>query len=80
MKLTSTMCALLAGMGLLACDKPTVVNVPPAPAAVPGPAGPTGPTGNTGATGNTGKPGDSGVVVVMPMASETPASAAAPPK
>lgn len=85
MKPSSLICALLASAGLLACDKPTVVNVPaaPAPVVVPGPAGPTGATGNTGATGSTGstgKPGDSGVVVVMPMASETPASAATPPK
>ncbi len=89
MKPSSLICALLASAGLLACDKPTVVNVPaapapaPAPVVVPGPAGPTGATGSTGstgATGSTGKPGDSGVVVVMPMASETPASAATPPK
>jgi len=56
---------LLAGLslGLVACEKPTVVNVP---AAAPGPAGPqgapgdqgaTGSTGNQGRTGETGKPG-----------------------
>lgn len=68
---------LLAALGLGACDKPTVVNVP-AQAPVPGPAGPkgatgetgsqgsTGATGETGNTGATGKPGSGGTVVVVP--------------
>ncbi len=70
--------ALLASLGLAACDKPTVVNVPATPVAVPGPAGPTGATGATGNTGNTGstgstgspgKPGEGTTVIVTPAAS-----------
>jgi hypothetical protein len=57
---------LLAALCLVACDKPTVVNVPATPAAAPGPAGPAGATGATGATG---KPGDSTTVIVTPPAS-----------
>ena len=49
--------ALLVAMGLAACDRPTVVNVP---STVPGPAGATGATGNTGATGSTGSTGSTG--------------------
>ena len=45
--------ALLAALSLAACDKPTVVNVPPTPAAVPGPAGPQGAPGNPGRKGDT---------------------------
>ena len=56
--------ATLATLGLAACDKPTVVNVPATPVAVPvavpGPAGPQGATGNTGNTGNDGMKGDAG--------------------
>lgn len=53
--------ALMLGViGLAACDKPTVVNVP-APEAIPGPAGATGATGATGEQGNTGNTGDTGV-------------------
>ena len=74
--------ALLAALGLAACDRPTVVNVPATPAAVPGPAGPPGATGNTGskgATGNTGNKGETGksgegatVIVTPPAPSEPP--------
>ncbi len=75
--------AMLATLGLAACDKPTVVNVPPAPAAAPGPAGPPGATGNQGskgATGNqgsqgsqgeTGKSGNGDTVIVTPPAAPT---------
>ena len=52
--------ALLAAVGLAACDRPTVINNPPMPVAVPGPAGATGATGATGNTGNTGSTGSSG--------------------
>lgn len=71
--------ALPAAVGLAACDRPTVVNVPATPVAVPGATGATGSTGstgNTGATGSTGstgatgKPGDgTTVIVVTPPAS-----------
>ena len=64
--------ALLATLGLGACDKPTVVTVPATPVAVPGPAGPQGATGsqgNEGSTGATGKSGDGSTVIVMPPAS-----------
>lgn len=40
--------ALFSALSLVACDRPTVVNVPATPAAVPGPAGPQGATGKTG--------------------------------
>jgi hypothetical protein len=88
MKNSTLVLALVAVLGLGACDKPTVVNVPATPAAVPGPAGPPGATGATGSqgsqgaqgdagsTGNKGEPGKTGdgtTVVVMPPA----ASAAA---
>lgn len=63
---------LAATLALSACDRPTVVNVPPAPApvAVPGPAGPTGATGSQGAAGEAGS---GTTVIVMPPAS-APAS------
>ncbi len=54
------MAALLIPLGLMACDRPTVVNVPPATVPVPGPAGPQGATGNTGSTGSTGNTGATG--------------------
>ena len=68
-----SMMALVAMLSLAACDKPTVVNVPPttSPAVVPVP-GPAGPTGATGSTGDPGKPGSSTTVIVVPP----PASAA----
>ena len=52
--------ALLAALSLAACDKPTVVNVPPATVAVPGPAGPQGEPGMQGATGFQGNEGAQG--------------------
>ena len=52
--------SLIVVAGLSACDRPTVVNVPPTPVAVPGPAGPTGATGATGTTGSTGSTGSTG--------------------
>ena len=71
------LCILLFGaLTLVACDRPTVVNVPATPVAVPGPAGPTGATGATGATGTQGPTGETGAstaVIVMPPAS-APAS------
>jgi hypothetical protein len=65
--------ALLATLTLVACDKPTVVNVPApaAPDAVPGPAGPQGATGSQGETGyqgEQGETGDSTTVIVVPPA------------
>ena len=67
-----TTAALAALLGLAACDKPTVVNVPPAQVGVPGPAGATGATGSTGSTGSTGatgKTGDGTTIIVTPAAS-----------
>ena len=61
--------ALAALLGLAACDKPTVVNVPPAQVGVPGPAGATGATGSTGNTGATGKAGEGTTIIVAPAAS-----------
>ena len=70
------LCILIFGaLALVACDRPTVVTVPPAPVAVPGPAGPTGATGATGTQGTTGTKGATGdtgsstAVIVMPPAS-----------
>lgn len=75
--------ALLGSLALIACDKPTVVNVPAAPVTVPGPAGPvgdpgvqgatgnqgdTGVQGDTGAQGEAGKPGDATTVIITPPA------------
>ena len=61
MNSTMLMTAALATLlGLAACDKPTVVNVPPAQVGVPGPAGATGATGSTGSTGATGDKGTQG--------------------
>jgi hypothetical protein len=50
---------MLATLGLAACDKPTVVNVPP-PESIPGPAGEQGVQGNQGDTGVRGIPGNDG--------------------
>jgi len=63
--------ALLAILGLTACDQPTVVNVPAGPAGPAGAKGATGNQGDTGAQGNkgeAGKPGDSTTVIVTPPA------------
>ncbi len=78
------MLALLATLSLAACEKPTVVNVPAAPAAVPGPAGPPGATGDPGSKGATGNPGSKGetgktgagntVIVTPPAAAPAPAN------
>jgi len=90
MKHLILMLALLATLGLAACDnRPEVIYVPPPAAGPPGPAGPTGATGNTGNTGNTGsmgspgfdgnkgdtgKPGEGTTVIVMPPAASAPAN------
>jgi len=52
--------ALLATLSLVACDQPTVVNVPATTVAVPGPAGPAGATGSQGETGYQGNQGETG--------------------
>ncbi len=51
---------LFATLSLVACDKPTVVNVPAETVVVPGPAGPAGDPGVQGNTGNQGDPGVQG--------------------
>jgi len=60
MKLSPLFVVLVTVLGLSACDKPTVVNVPAEKESVPGPAGPPGATGGQGATGNTGDTGATG--------------------
>ena len=63
MKISSIAIALVTSLVLVACEKPTVVNVPADTVVVPtqpGPAGPAGPSGSTGATGNTGSTGNTG--------------------
>ena len=78
MKTTLLLASLLLSLGLTACDKPTVVNVPPpaqpmdGPAGPAGPAGPSGPTGMSGMSGPqgaSGAQGDTTVIVVTPPAS-----------
>jgi hypothetical protein len=71
--LATVTAALLAAVTLAACDRPTVVNVPPAPAAIPGPAGAPGATGATGSQGAAGESGSGTAVIIMPPAS-APAS------
>ena len=66
--------ALLGTLSLIACEKPTVVNVPATPVAVPGPAGPQGATGDQGTAGAPGKPGDSTTLIVVPPAASAPAN------
>jgi hypothetical protein len=66
--------ALLATFSLVACEKPTVVNVPATPVAVPGPAGPQGATGDQGTAGAPGKPADNTTLIVVPPAASAPAN------
>ena len=74
MKYSMIASALVAALGLSACEKTVVQPVPvpsPPPVAVPGPAGPPGPQGAPGASGPEGAPGKSGgAVVVIPPAPE----------
>jgi hypothetical protein len=68
--------ALLGTLSLVACEKPTVVNVPATPVAVPGPTGPQGATGDQGTAGTAGAPGKSGdstTLIVVPPAASAPA-------
>lgn len=77
MKHSMLIAALLITAGLTACDKPTVVNVPPTTQGAPGPAGPQGATGNQGMEGNkgmTGAPGGDTTVIVTPPAASAPAN------
>ncbi|MGK2941246.1 MAG: hypothetical protein ACSLFJ_06150 [Immundisolibacter sp.] len=65
---------LFATLGLGACDRPNVVNVPAAAPGAPGPAGPQGETGyqgskgDSGETGDAGKSGEGSTVIVLPPA------------
>jgi hypothetical protein len=61
MNYTMLMATLLAAFGLSACDRPNVVNVPPAAVVVPGPAGPAGATGASGVQGAQGMTGSEGM-------------------
>ena len=58
MKYSILLAALIATLGLTACEK-TVVT-PPATSSVPGPAGATGATGAMGSSGSTGATGAMG--------------------
>lgn len=69
--------ALVAVVGLAACDRPAVVAVPASPVVVPGPAGPAGPAGATGATGSTGSTGYTGATGSTGSAGDTGATGAA---
>lgn len=75
LRTVSALFAAAAAVSLAACDRPTVVAVPPSnpstvtvPVPVPGPAGPAGPQGSTGMSGSAG----SGTTVIV-----TPAASAA---
>ncbi len=62
---------LMLTAGVAGCDRPTVVNAPPAgtvviPAPVPGPPGPQG---DPGRPGQPGQPGSSPQVVIVPAPS-----------
>ena len=64
--------ALIATAALAACERPTVVNTPPAgtvvvPAPVPGPQGPSGDAGRPG------EPGKSTTIIVPAPAASEPA-------
>ena len=85
MKPSIPLLLLFATVALAACDKPTVVNVPPATAPAPAPApvavpvpvpvpvpGPAGPQGPTGEPGQPGKPGDGSTVIVVPPPASGP--------
>ena len=75
MKNSLLISALLATLSLVACEKPTVVNVPATPVAVPGPAGPQGATGSQGVEGSkgeTGKTGGDTTLIVIPPAASAP--------
>lgn len=76
MKYSLLLTALVAVLGLTACEKTTVMPPAAAPVVmVPGPAGPAGATGSTGATGATGIEGEKGAtgktggdtIVVVPQ-------------
>jgi hypothetical protein len=70
-----SMLALVATLGLAACDRqPIVVNAPPAVVTVPGPAGPQGATGNAGNTGAAGKAAEGTTVIVMSPAASAPSN------
>lgn len=79
MKYSTLLIALLAVVGLSACEKATTVNVPPAESTttvVPGPAVTVpvpvpGPAGPPGAEGPKGEPG-SGTTVIVPVPSDRP--------
>jgi hypothetical protein len=60
MKYSILFAALVTVLGLSACDKPVVVNVPATPVAVPGPPGPQGATGTQGEAGTQGATGSTG--------------------
>lgn len=78
MNKTMLMAALLAAVGLAACDRPAVIAVPVGVAGPAGPAGATGATGGTGSPGYDGVKGDTGkagtdtTVIVLPPAASAP--------
>jgi hypothetical protein len=70
MKTSMLLAALVATLGLAACDRPTVVNNPPNTVAVPTPVpGPPGPSGEPGKPGEPGQPGSTNVIITPPAAS-----------
>jgi len=76
MKYSILLAALLATLGLTACER-TVVTPTPAVVTVPGPAGPAGETGSTGATGAAvGVPGPTGATGATGAAGDSGATGA----
>jgi hypothetical protein len=76
---TTILLALLAAIGLTACEKTVTNNPPPAtvekpvPVPVPGPPGPEGAKGEPGTPGQPGEPGKpGGTTIVVPPAENPP--------
>lgn len=59
---------LMLTAGVAGCERPTVVNTPPAsPVVVPAPVpGPPGPPGDPGKPGQPGQPGSAPQVIIVP--------------
>jgi len=77
MKTPLLLAALLATVGLTACEKSVTNNPPPAVVETPVPVPVPGPPGPEGAKGEPGKPGDT--TIVLPPAENTPPAETPPP-
>jgi hypothetical protein len=66
-----SLAAVLALLGVSACDRPTVVVPAATQPGPPGPAGPAGPQGETGYQGNQGNQGNQGTEGVQGATGDT---------